>query len=213
MSLAILVPVLARPQNVAPLLASILTSTPAPYRVLFICDPGDIAEQDAIAKAGGAMISPGGTYAAKINAGVDATDDALLFLGADDLRFTPGWLDAATAKLTGDVQVVGVADGVPRPHRPQHATHFLMTRQYAQLPTLDGKPGPLCTDYHHAFIDDELLATTAKRGVYAYAPDAHVNHYHWMNGMADDDDVYRLGRLNYRRDRNTFHMRRRMWRA
>jgi hypothetical protein len=67
-SVAILVPVLNRPANVAPLMESISTTTPDPYRVLFICDPGDRAEQDAIASQGGWMISPGGSYASKINA-------------------------------------------------------------------------------------------------------------------------------------------------
>lgn len=211
MSVAILVPVLARPQNVAPLLTSIRNSTPEPFRVLFICDPGDIAEQDAIAHAGGEMISPGGNYASKIRAGVEATTENLVFLGADDLRFRAGWLEVASSMLVGRIQVAGVNDVIRRPHRPQHATHFLMTRAYAELPMLDGKPGPLSTEYIHSFTDDDLIATATKRGVYGYAQHAHVEHLHWMNGKAPDDAIYQLGRAQFRRDRKTFATRSALW--
>lgn len=211
MSVAILVPVLARPHNVKPLIDSIANTTPPPFRVLFLCDPGDVAEQDAIANAGGWMLSPGGGYAAKIHAGIAATDEPLVFLGADDLRFRGGWLEAATAALTDGTEVVGVNDGLRRPHRPSHATHFLMTRSYAQQPTIDGKPGPLSTAYHHSFVDDELIATATHRGVYRYAERARVDHHHWMNGRADDDAIYRLGRTRYHDDRNTFRIRAHLW--
>lgn len=210
MSLAILVPVLRRPQNVAPLLDSIAQTTPQPHRVLFICDPGDVIEQDAIALAGGWMISPGGRYASKIRAGVAATSESLLFLAADDLRFRPLWFEHASAALTDTCQVVGVNDGLRRA-RPNHATHFLMTRQYALEPAIDGTPGPLCERYHHSFVDDELIATATKRGVYQYESRSHVDHHHWMNHRAPDDEVYHLGRIQFRRDRKLYQQRARLW--
>lgn len=210
MGVAILVPVLRRPQNVKPLLDSIRATTPDPYRVLFICDPGDIAEQDAIAAEGGWMISPGGTYSQKIRSGVDATDEPLLFIGADDLRFQHDWLQAAITKMPA-AQVVGVNDCIRRPRRPQHATHFLMTREYAELPCLDGSPGPLPCCYTHSFVDDELIATATKRGVYAYAQRSRVKHLHPMCRTADDDDTYRLGRERFRQDARTFARRSRLW--
>jgi glycosyltransferase involved in cell wall biosynthesis len=209
MSVALLIPVLNRPGNVAPLLASIQATTPTPYRVLFICDPGDVAEQDAIAKAGGEMISPGGGYARKIRAGIDATDEPLIFIGADDLRFHQDWLPTALAQMNG-VQVVGVNDTIRR-RRPQHATHFLMTRDYALLPTLTGEPGPLCELYSHSFVDDELIATATHRGVYAYAANSIVQHRHWMAGTAPDDATYRLGREDFAKDRATFMARSHLW--
>lgn len=208
---AILVPVLNRPQNVPPLLDSIRASTPDPYRVLFICDPGDIAEQDAIARDGGWMISPGGGYAAKIRAGVAATTEPLVFLGADDLRFQPGWLQAARAAMRDGAQVVGVNDQIVRRRRPAHATHFLITREYAQRPAIDGQPGPLSTAYSHSFVDDELIATATHRGVYAYAPRSIVEHRHWVNRKAHDDDTYQRGRARFETDRATFQRRVKLW--
>lgn len=207
---AILIPVLSRPQNVRPLLDSIRASTPEPYRVLFICDPGDTAEQDEIAREGGWMISPGGGYASKIRAGVEETNEPLVFLGADDLRFRARWLEEAVAKMPG-AQVVGVNDCIRRPHRPQHATHFLMARSYATRPCIDGKPGPLSGTYSHSFVDDELIATATHRRVYAYAPRSRVEHLHPMVSTADDDETYRKGRARFHRDRAVFQRRARLW--
>lgn len=207
---AILVPVLNRPQNVAPLLRTIRTTTPDPYRVLFICDPGDTAEQDAITREGGWMVSPGGSYAAKIRAGIDATNEPLLFIGADDLQFRPSWLEEAQAKMPA-AQVVGVNDGIHRPRRLSHATHFLITREYAQQPCIDGTSGPLSTAYAHSFVDDELIATATKRGVYAYAKTSRVKHLHPMCRTAADDETYKLGRARFAQDRKTFAQRMRLW--
>lgn len=209
-AVAILVPCLGRPQNVRPLLDSIRASTPEPYRVLFICDPGDVAQQDAIAVQAGWMINPGGTYASKIRAGIEATDEPLVFIGADDLRFRPGWLQAAEARMP-KAQVVGVNDGIGRPRRPCHATHFLMTRGYAVRPCIDGSPGPLSDAYSHSFVDDELIATATKRGVYAYAPRSRVKHLHPMTGAVRDDATYRLGRARFQQDKRMFVRRMRLW--
>lgn len=210
LSVAILVPTLARPQNVAPLVESIQAFTPQPYRILFICDPGDVPAQDEIAKAGCQMISPGGGYAHKIRAGIHATDEALIVTAADDLRFTPDWLEAASSRLSDTIQVVGLNDGIRRRKRPEHATHFLMTRAAAQLPCLDGSPGPFF-DYGHWRCDDELIATATKRGMYAYAPESLVRHVnHPMQG-GPDDSTYRLGRAHAATDNYTFDGRRPLW--
>jgi hypothetical protein len=208
---AILVPVLERPANVKPLLESIAATTPDPYRVLFLADPGDRAEQDALALAGAWFLSPGGSYAAKIRAGVEATDEPLLFLGADDLRFRRGWLEAARAALVEGVQVIGVNDAMRRRHRPTHATHFLMTREYALQPCADGQPGPLSDAYSHSFVDDECIATARHRGVYTYAQAAVVEHRHWTNRGAKDDATYRRGRARFEQDRAIFHRRAALW--
>lgn len=211
MSVAILVPVLARPHRVEPLLASIAAATPEPYRVLFVCDPDDRGERAAVDAAGGEQITVDGGYALKINRAVRGTDDPLVFLAADDLDFQPGWFEAAQAQIAAGAAVVGVNDLIPRrPGREGHATHFLMTREYAELPTLDGERGPLCERYHHSFCDDELIATATHRGAYAYADGSHVRHLHPMAGGADDE-TYRKGRARFRLDRKLFGRRSALW--
>lgn len=208
--LAVLVPVLNRPQNIKPLLESIYATTPD-ARVLFIADPDDTAELDAIAAAGGEMIAPGGSYAAKINAGVARTDEPFILLAADDVRPREGWFEAAVDTMVNGVQVVGCNDGIPRPARPEHATHFLITRAAATLPCIDGRPGPLCEAYGHWYTDDEYIATARKRGMYAYAHDALVEHLHPMTGKAEDDETYVKGRSSWKLDRRQFMRRSQLW--
>lgn len=210
--LALLVPVLARPHRVAPLLASIETSTPEPYRVVFIADPSDLEEQRAVHESGADLMLIDGGFASKVNAGVRATTEPLIFIGADDLDPRPGWFEAASAKLGDGVHVVGVNDLIQRREgRAGHATHFLMTREYAELPTIDGERGPLAECYDHSWVDNELIATATKRGAYAYAADAHVAHLHPMAGNAPDDATYERGRLRFRQDRRLYWRRSAMW--
>lgn len=221
--LVILVPVLNRPHRVAPLLDSIEAATPT-ARVFFLGQLYDNAENQAIQREfkrrdsdEGLRICEnleGGTYAEKINRGCrhPKVREPLIFLGADDLEFEPGWFEAATARLRDGIEVVGINDLIPRRrNRRQHATHFLMSRMYAELPTIDGGAGPLHTGYFHWCVDDELIATAESRDAYAYAPEARVKHLHPMVGAAEEDSTYRKGRSRSRQDRQTFRSREALW--
>lgn len=216
--LVILVPVLDRPHRVAPLLDSIEAATPE-AKVLFLCDREDAAEMAAIEEQQRLGRAPrvrydmrGGSYAQKVNLGVELTEAPLVFLAADDLDFKPGWLEAAMAAMSGGAAVVGVNDLLRRrPRRVGHATHFLMTREYAERPCLDGERGPCSEAYLHNFVDDELIATAKARGVYAYARGSHVAHLHWMNRRAEVDATYEKGRETFEADRRTFESRRHLW--
>ena len=218
--LAILVPVLGRPHRVAPLLDSIESTTPG-ARVLFLADPNDLDEIAAITGEQRSLRRPfsvdlettGGNYAEKIGRGVSLTSEPLVFTGADDLEPKPGWYEAAKARcMVEGVEVVGVNDLIDRrPARAEHATHFLMTRKYAEQPCIDGSPGPFFTGYDHSWCDNELIATATARGVYGYAADAHVRHEHPMNETAPDDDVYRKGRAQFHQDRRIFQGRVILW--
>lgn len=212
--LAVLVPVLGRPHRVEPVLDAFLSTCDCV--VHFIADRGDQPEIHAIKRDGrGRLLVHDGGYAQKINYAVEVTKQPLLFLGADDLEPQPGWLEAAVMCAARDTErrphlaVVGVNDMLRRDR--EHATHFLMTRSYAELPTVDGQPGPCCTEYRHWYIDDELIATARARGVYAYAADAHVRHLHYLVGAAPDDDTYARGREFARIDARTFRGREHLW--
>ena len=209
--LAVLVPVLGRPHRVSPLLDAFLATTPD-CEIFLIADRGDRAEIRAVKRDGRArLLICGGTYAQKINFAVQRTDHPLLFLGADDLEPQRGWLAAAKRRLRRRIGMVGVNDLIER--NREHATHFLMTRAYASRPTIDGQPGPCCTAYAHWKIDDELIATAKSRNAYAYAPDAHVRHLHYLNNLAPDDDTYQKGRQRRSQDIGIFQSRRRLWEA
>jgi glycosyltransferase involved in cell wall biosynthesis len=213
---AILVPVLRRPQNVKPLLRSISAATPEPHRVLFICDPDDTEEHEAIAAAGGEMIAPGGSYAAKINTGYRHTREPLLFTAADDLHFHPDWLSRALKHMTDGIGVVGTNDICnPRVMCGQHSTHTLVRRSYVvtQSGVVDEPDKIYHEGYAHEYCDDEFVQTAMARGVYAHAFDAIVEHRHYLVGKAEDDDTYRLGRSRTRLSRRLFIQRRRLWRT
>jgi hypothetical protein len=209
--LAVLVPVLRRPHRVKPLLESFAAVTPEPFSVCFICDGDDHGEQQAVVAAGGKPVIHGGSYAAKIHYGVSLTSEPLIFAAADDLTPQPGWFEAAMTYIDEGFEIVGVNDLIERrPGREGHATHFLMTRAYAERETIDGGPGPFHQGYGHNFCDDELIATAKRRGVYAYAENSHVRHDHPMAG-APDDETYRKGRAQFARDRRLFLRRQRLW--
>lgn len=211
---AILVPVLNRPANVAPLMESIQATTPDPYRVLWICDPGDTAEQDEIAHEGGWMISPGGSYASKINAGFRETDEPWLMLAADDLRFHPEWLERAMRWATPETGVIGTNDLCnPRVMCGEHSTHSLVRRSYidAESGVVDEPGKVLHEGYMHEYCDDEMVQTAMARGRYVHAFDSIVEHLHPLVDKAPDDDTYRKGRVHTRQSRRLFAMRRRLW--
>lgn len=214
---AILVPVLRRPHRVAPLLDSIQESTPAGRaRVLFLGSPGDAAEHLAVEEARAELmicdpLAPG-DYARKINLAIRRTAEPLLFLGADDLRFHPGWLEAAEALLSETVGVVGTNDLCnPRVMRGEHATHFLVARWYADLGTVDEEGKLLHEGYAHEYVDNELIATARSRGAYAHAADSRVEHLHPIARRAPVDALYAAAPARLRQGRALFKEREALW--
>lgn len=209
----VLVPVLRRPHRVVPLLETLTDQ-----RVLFICSPDDQGEQDAVRAAGADLIvldrpPHHGDYARKIQAGFEATTEPLVFLGADDLYFHPGWLEAATRRLTPGIGVVGTNDQCNgRVMRGEHSTHSLVTRSYVeQFGTID-QPGWVLHDgYPHEFVDDELVGTAKHRKAWAFARDSVVEHLHPMNGRAPMDPLYAEQARRMRKGRVIFDRRRPLW--
>lgn len=213
----VLVPVLGRTEKI-PGMADSLRGTCATARLLLICSLSDVP-LIAFAEANGYehIEVPGpfaGDYARKINEGYRRTDEPLVFLGADDIVFHHGWFEAARAKMVDGVGVVGTQDlGSQRVIKGLHATHSLVSREYADtFGTVDG-PGEILNEaYKHNFCDDELVGTAKARGAWAFADDSIVEHFHPAWGKAENDDVYRRGRSGFKVDRRLFYRRERMWR-
>lgn len=212
--LLILVPMLGRAHTIAPLIDSVQKSTPGAH-LLWLCTDGDaevLADLQG-RKADLMTFRPrtSGDYAHKINAGIRATTEPLILMGACDIAPQPGWFEAATAKLSAVVQVVGTNDGGNPRTAKGHSTHTLMTREYAGRPTINGEPGPLYEGYSHEYVDDELVGTARQRGAYAHAPDAMVTHLHPMWGKAEWDDSYRAQQERMRASAGRFRARRVLW--
>lgn len=209
-------PVLGRPHRVAPILEAIAAGTPEPHDVLLVASRGDRLTLRKIRALGAEHITVGapGSYAQKINAGYRATDAPVLFMAADDLRFHPGWLTAALARLGGGIEAVGTNDlGNPRTLRGEHSCHNLFTRAYIeeQSGVID-QPGTVLNEgYRHAFVDDEFVGTARHRGVWAFAEDSVVEHLHPFFGKGDMDATYRLGQTHNAEGRRLNRRRRHLW--
>jgi hypothetical protein len=214
--LVVIVPMLGRAHRVEPLLGSIRATCQA--RVVFGVTEGDVDVIAAVDAAGEqAIIHPKrarGDYAKKVNRAYEQTTEPLLFLGADDLRFHPGWYEAATAKLDGRVGVVGTNDlGNPRVMSGEHATHCLVTRDYAdRYGTIDGPGRVLFEGYVHEYVDDELVGTAKKRGRWAFAADSRVEHLHphWHPEIPYDAS-YEAQKRRMNDSRPLYYRRRRRW--
>lgn len=212
--LAVIIPMLRRAHRVRPVHDSIRDTSDA--RIVFAVSPGDQGVIDAIGETGAEYLTVPrartGDYARKIQAGIDHTTEPFVFTGADDLAFHPGWFDAAVAKMTDRIGVVGTNDlSNPRVMRGDHATHFLVARWYVELGTID-QPGQLMHDgYLHEFVDDELVGTAKSRGAWAFAEDSIVEHLHPMAGKAPMDTLYAQQPRRMRVSRSLYRYRRRLW--
>lgn len=197
MGIDILVPVLSRPQNV-PLFMEAVANTQEPYRVVFICSPGDKEQIKACQNASDTLIvdwKPGrGDYAKKINYGFTQTENEWVFQGADDIRFSPLWDHHALmlARKRGK-QVIGTNDlHNPAVKRRLQSTHTLFARNYITKHggTLDSTGIVFCELYDHQYIDTEFVEVARRRKVWAFSRESIVEHFHPHWGLAPFDDTY-----------------------
>jgi len=217
MSVVILIPVLGRPQRVPDLLESLYGSErDHKLRALFLASPDDYAELQAVGDSGEdclVMADPAGPgdYARKLNAGIRASDEDFIFLGADDLCFCDGWADRAVEchDATGK-RVVGTNDlSNPTVISGLHATHSLLERSYCDLGTFDDRTQVLHEGYAHNWVDNELVETAKARDEFVFCPGAQVEHLHPVWGKAAEDATYERGRAGYGADRVVWQRRRR----
>lgn len=220
---AVLVPVMRRPQNAEPFMRSLRAST-GMATAYPIADREDVATIKAWRDAGATVLyrqGPGsgaehgdeprpGTFAEKVNEGFAQTVEPWVFICGDDVRFRAGWLDHAEAMSDEHHHVVGTNDLVNRRvTRGEHATHILLRRSYVEERGggWDG-PGVLAHEgYRHWFVDDEIVTAAKQRGVWSMALGSIVEHMHPLFGRAPDDEVYRLGQSAAAQDKERFAAR------
>lgn len=204
--IAVIVPVLDRPQNAVPFMRSLRASTGL-ASVLAVCS----TESDAEAwEAAGASVlrTDRISFAEKVNEGYSKTSEPWVFLVGDDVTFRPGWLDhaQAVARNTG-AKVIGTNDWAnERVMRGEHATHMLIARDYIDEhgASWDG-PGVVCHEgYRHWYVDDEIVTVAKQRGVFGPALASVVEHHHPLFGTAPDDETYRRGQRHAGKDKATF---------
>jgi hypothetical protein len=220
-SIAILIPVLGRPERAAPLVRSIRMSTDVPYQIVFLCSPND---HDAISaysrEVGGVIVvgwEPGpGDFARKTNLGFAETTEPFVFCGATDLTFQPGW-DVAALKVADETSagVIGTWDGAnPAVMHGKHSTHPLVRRSYAENLgcTIDGTGAIYSEAYDHQCVDNELIETAQSRGEWAFAAESRVLHHHpFYDRTMRIDATYKKALAHGKEDKILFMRRRRLW--
>lgn len=209
---AVIVPVMKRPQNAEPFMRSLRASTGL-ATVYAIGDEDDEETLCAWSDAGAHVrLSPRGrSFAAKVNHGYEHTTEPWIFIVGDDVKFQRGWLDHAQhVARVFDAKVVGTNDlGTDRVRAGEHATHLLIARDYIdkQGASWDG-PGVVAHEgYRHWFVDDEIVNAAKERGVWATALASVVEHLHPLFGKAEDDPVYRKGKAHAAQDQKLFQAR------
>lgn len=197
-------------------MGDIKAATPQRHRVLFIADIDDEAEIAALEQAGADYITVDQprNYAAKINAGYRASEETLLYSGADDLHFHPNWLPRAAMCITSQIHVVGTNDlGNELVMKGEHSTHTLFTRHYIETESgvIDTPNTVLYEGYPHDYCDNEFVETAKARGRFVMAFNSVVEHMHWVWGKGTIDDVYRKAMDMSAVGRALFEQRRPLW--
>jgi hypothetical protein len=221
--IAVLIPVLNRPQNAQPVVASLELSDPHGLcRLLFICSPGDDAEIAACRRTGADLLIldtlPGpGDFARKVQAGFDATDEPFIFQAADDVEFTDGWAEAALYAIDrdGGYGVCGTDDQAnPLVMRGLHSTHSLIRRAYVDEcgASWDGPGTVFSTAYSHQWVDTELVELAKVRGCFTFAHGSVVIHRHPLfDRSVPMDATYTRGLADGSADMALFHRRQQDW--
>lgn len=208
---AVVVPVLRRPQNAEPFMRSLRASTGL-ATAYAVADDDDPETAEAWAAAGAEVVVGNvRTFARKANLGYAKTTQPWLFLAGDDVKFHPGWLDHAqhvAAMLHADV--VGTNDlANARVMAGEHAAHLLIRRAYVDEigASWDG-PGVVCHEgYRHNFVDDEMVTAAKQRGVWQMSLGSCVEHRHPVFNTAEDDEVYQMGGASFEEDGKLFRSR------
>lgn len=218
-SITILVPVLARPKNARPLVASIHDNSAVEHRIIFLCTPHDQEEILACGDTGAEVHivdweSGPGDWAKKINRGFSLTTSDFCLLGADDLRFHPDWdTEALRVARETTAGVIGTNDlGNATVMRGLHSTHPLVRRTYVEERGTIDKPGQCVHEgYRHQWVDTELCETAKVRGQWAFAKNSRVEHLHPMWHKSKMDPTYEKALSTSTEDHEHFKERRMLW--
>jgi glycosyltransferase involved in cell wall biosynthesis len=210
--IAVIIPTLNRPHRIAEIVANLkdTASQAVPY---FVIEEHDTATAEAIEASGAGKIinkrSP--SYAGAVNTAVAETTEPYIFLAADDLIFHEGWLEPLL-ELAKDFGFVGTNDLYnPDVLAGTHATHYLVTRDYAKLGTIDDPDSLLHEGYIHNYTDTEAVATAKFRGQYTPCLESIVEHRHWVWGHATQDATYEKGTRTVSQDAALFGSRSKLW--
>jgi hypothetical protein len=182
-----------RPQNARLLIESFMETTdPAVASLVLVCDDKETAgfldelcEEHDFGSRVRVLLDEGAvTYAQKMNRALEDSSAPWVLLAGDDVRFHPGWLDAARP-LSRRYDVIGTNDTAGKVKNPKvasggHADHYFVRRRYIDEvgASLEG-PGSLVPEcYRHWYTDMEVVGLAKARGVFSPCLASVVEHLH-----------------------------------
>jgi glycosyltransferase involved in cell wall biosynthesis len=216
MSIDVVIPTYGRAHKLAALVDNIKQASTLVWNITIVYEDDDKPTAGAVAALRDDMVrgiinTKGRTYADCVNLAAEVCDAEWLFTGADDLRFYAGW-DVQALRLASltEAKVIGTNDlWNASVLAGQHSTHSLVAVDYIDNlgATADAIPGKVLHEYHHNFVDPELVQVAAIRGVYAHCHTSLVEHLHPLAGKAEMDATYEHGTSQYQADAALFQER------
>jgi glycosyltransferase involved in cell wall biosynthesis len=214
--ISIVIPTLGRAHVLAERVENISTATAHPHEIVFVVEPEDL-DSIAAADAAGARVVVNertASYSGAMNTAYAHGLAELVFAGADDLDFHPGWDQTALAHLDDQVMVVGTNDLInPYVAKGWHATHYLIDRRYLDHEggTVDGGPGSWYHEgYDHNYTDTEFIGTAKARARFRPCLESVVRHVHAPSLGRPDATSERTLRA-YAADSALYDTRRELW--
>jgi glycosyltransferase involved in cell wall biosynthesis len=197
--IAIVIPTKGRDRKLFPLLWNIVQTTPTGvFEVYFVVNEDDGASRRIVMGMAGPVHlvltdEPG--YPKAVNVGIRASNEPLIAIVNDDVKFHNGWWDGLRKVLTPKVKVVASNDLSPHTANGDACTQPIVRREYIVSPGgAYGEPGiAMHEGYVHNFSETELWELALYRGVAAFAPECVIEHVHPDWGKAELDDTYMEG--------------------
>ena len=206
-TVAVLIPSVGRPAQLAERVGSLLVRRPLPAVYLEVVLAIPMSDTASLAAAARLSMGPM-PYATRLHIALRRPDTTAVegwnvayryiesicapdwfVLGADDLVWPEGWLEAALciAAETG-AQVIGLGDD--NVNLDDFSAHYMASRLWCEE-QLGGNIAP--PEYAAWWFDREVSQRAQKMGLYAPCWNAHLQHTHPMYGTAEMDDTYRRG--------------------
>jgi len=215
-SVVISIPTYKRPERILNVYNNAKNSSPLVSNVYFIVEKDDFASIDALKKYRLLYFinerSRG--CAGAHNTAYLKTSEKYFFTGSDDFDFKSGWLEKSLEKMVGRIKVVGVNDlHTPDIIAQKYAIQFLIDRDYIKKSSgvFDEENVILSETYIHTWADREFFETAKLRDVFAFCPEAHVEHLHYAWNLSPKDETYAKQEGTWAHDRNLYLRRKPLW--
>jgi hypothetical protein len=210
--IAVIIPTLGRPHKVQSIVTNLQETAPevTPY---FVIEPNDAVTAEAVADVHGNTIINRrvASYAGAVNTALHETSEPYLYVSADDFEYHNEWLPP----LLNEIDSFGIC-GSNDLHNKEvlagtMATSFLIRRDYAVTACID-QPGIMLHEgYTHNFVDTEVIGTARSRNQFKHCSNSHVEHKHYLWGLAPHDDTYAKSVKQHEADWRTFNNRKVLW--